>query len=147
MTEAGEQYAPFSEMRHGEERRILYKNDESPSRVVIGRDPLTKSASPAEKQMDDFRIKLSDADRTISRRAVILDVFTKAIDITNTGQLEILYRTEPEQVWRGIPPNEKVKLKNTVNEMRNFELKIGKLTLRSGLVGGEEKALQSLILI
>jgi len=147
MTEGQEQYTPFSETRHGEERRILYKKDGSPSRIVIGRNPLTKSTNSEEKQKDDFRIKLSDADMTISRRAVVLDVFTKVINITNTERKEILYRTEPEQEWQRIPPNEKVKLKNTTNEMRNFELKIGMLAFKSGLVGGEEKALQSLILI
>lgn len=146
MSEGQEHSAPFSEIKHGEEKRIPYKNDGRPSRVVIGRNPSTESVSAKEKRKDDFRIKLGGADKSISRRAVILDIFTKAVIIKNAGQQEIQYRTGPQNTWQRVPPNTYTRLNNAVDDMINFELQIGQFIFRSGKVGGNEKALKSLIL-
>jgi len=146
MTEGQEHHAPFVEIKRGQEKDIPYKNDGKPSRIVIGRNPSTESVRTEEKKNDDLRIKLVGADKLISRRAAILDIFTKAVIIKNIGQKEIQYRTGPQNIWQKVSPRTYARLNNSVEDMINFELQIGQFTSRSGKVGGKEKVLKSLIL-
>lgn len=138
--------SPYVELAVGGELRIPYKGDDESTMIVIGRNPVTESVREEEKRADDLRVKISGAGSDFSRRALELNVDGKNVTIKNLGSQKTQWRTDPRGQWRELSRNDSAKLRNSIDDMRNFEVQIGRFLIKSGAVGGKEKALQSLIL-
>lgn len=137
---------PYIELAVGGELRIPYKGSGEPTKIVIGRNPITENVDESVKTLDDLRVKIGGAETDISRRALELNVGKDEVVLRNIGQHETFWRSDPQKKWKGLTLGESARLKNSIDDMRNFEVRLGRFLLRSGSVGGREKALQSLIL-
>lgn len=139
---------PYTELAVGGELGIEYKESgDEPTKIIIGRNPVTESVDQAVKDADDLQVKISGAGKDISRRALELNIDSNNVVFTNIGRQPTRWRTDPEDEWSELPRGGSYELANSTDNMINFEVQLGdRLLLRAGSVGGKEKALQSLLL-